>query len=236
VGDFKFSKLKFCFSPIHLNIRYPARSPGAMDLQLLLNWAETSPDVDENSIFSLLDILGGANPLDAPPASVQTIPSALFATIQKWIALHQDKPLRNALVVWTKWFSLPQNLLPSQEILCDPDLKYFDVLQLALQDCIGHPALQKYALYVLRKSMLLLEQDVHSDTFDFEVRDKLSYLAEYNKYCSLFETIVIGRSVNQAEECLHQVPKFEQRSEDDERRPQSNGDLLPEHRELLSCS
>jgi hypothetical protein len=202
-----------------------------MDLKVLLDWKEASSEVDEAPFFSLLDLLGGANTLDAPPESVQSVPRALFATIQKWVALHQEKPLRNALVVWTKWFSLPESLLPGQEILCNPDLKYFDILQYALQDCIGHPALQKYVLYILRKSMLLLEQDVHSKTFDFEVREKLSYLAEYNKYCSLFETIVIGRSVNQAEECLHQVPKFEQRSKDGQRGPDSNVDPTPKHGE-----
>lgn len=202
-----------------------------MDLQVLLDWKEASSYVDEGPLFSLLDVLGGANTIDASPESVQSVPSALFATIQKWTSLRQEKPLRNALVVWTKWFSLPENLLPTQEILCDPNLKYFDVLQNALQDCIGHPALQKYVLYVLRKSMLLLAKDVHSDTFDFEVRKKRSYVAEYNKYCSLFETIVIGRSVNQAEECLHQVPKFEQRSEDGEKGPDLNVDRMAEHSE-----
>lgn len=207
-----------------------------MDLQVLLDWTETSSDVDETSISSVLDILGAADTLDSSSDAVQSIPSALFAAIQKWIALHQEKPLRNALVVWTKWFSLPDNLQPSQEILCHPDLKYFHVLQLALQHCIGHPALQKYALSVLRRSLLLLEHDVHSETFDFEVREKLSYLAEYNKYCSLFETIVIGRSVNQAEECLHQIPRFEQRSDDNEMSFPSNRDLLAEHGELLSYS
>jgi hypothetical protein len=176
-----------------------------MDLQLLLNWTESSPSADESPIFSLLDVLG-AN----PPASdtILSIPNALFTTIQKWISLHQEKPLRNALVVWTKWFSLPENLLPTQDILCNPEFGYFDVLQLALRDCIGHPALQKYALFVLRRSMMRVERDVRSESVGFMVQERERYLGEYGKYCSLFETIVIGRSVNQAEECLLQVPVF----------------------------
>ncbi|KAE9987293.1 hypothetical protein EG327_003869 [Venturia inaequalis] len=182
-----------------------------MDLQVLLDWEEAPSSVDVTSVSSVLDLLRGAETVGSPTASLQAVPRALFTTVQRWIALRQEKPLRNALVVWTKWFSLPEKLLPTQAILCDPHLKYFDVLQDALQDCVGHPALQKYVLYVLRKSMLLLEQDVHTESFDFDVEQKLSYLAHYNKYCSLFETIVIGRSVNQAEECLHQVPMFDQR-------------------------
>lgn len=202
-----------------------------MDLQVLLDWEEAPSDVDETSISSVLAILRGVEMVDAPTESLQSVPSALFTTIQKWIELRQEKPLRNALIVWTKWFSLPENLLPTQDILCDSDLKYFDILQNALQDCIGHPALQKYVLYVLRKSMLLLKQDVHTESFDFEVERKMSYLADYNKYCSLFETIVIGRSVNQAEECLHQVPTFEQRSGSGEKK-----DLETEHGEYISDS
>jgi hypothetical protein len=204
-----------------------------MDLKVLLDWKEAASDVDEAPIFSLLDVLTGSDTLDASSESVESIPSKLFATIQRWIALHQEKPLRNALVVWTKWFSLPQNLLPNQEILCNPDLKYFDLLQEALQDCIGHPALQKYVLYVLRKSMLLLERDVHTASFDFVVGEKASYLAEYSKYCSLFEIIVIGRSVNQAEECLHQVPKFEQWSDGGKSGPDPNAHLVAEHSKSL---
>lgn len=199
-----------------------------MHLQVLLDWEEAPSDVDETSISSVLDLLRGAETIDAPTESPQSVPSTLFSTIRKWIALRQEKPLRNALVVWTKWFSLPENLLPTQDILCNSDLKYFDILQNALQDCIGHPALQKYVLFVLRKSMLLLKQDVHTESFDFEVERKLSYLADYNKYCSLFETIVIGRSVNQAEECLHQVPAFEQQSGSGEKK-----DIEAEHGEYL---
>lgn len=202
-----------------------------MDLQVLLDWEEAPSDVDETSISSVLDLLRGAETVDAPSESLQSVPSALFSTIRKWIALRQEKPLRHALVVWTKWFSLPENLLPTQNILCDPDIKYFDILQNALQECIGHPALQKYVLYVLRRSMLLLKQDVHTESLDFEVERKMSYLADYNKYCSLFETIVIGRSVNQAEECLHQVPTFEQRSGSGEKQ-----NLETEHGEYISDS
>lgn len=206
----------------------PSSPRKAMDLQVLLDWQEAPSDVHDTSISSVLEILRASETIDAPSASLQSVPSTLFATIQSWIALHQEKPLRNALVVWTKWFSLPGNLLPNQDILCSSDLKYFDTLQIALQDCIGHPALQKYVLYVLRKSLLLLDQDLHTESFDFEVEQKMIYLAEYNKYCSLFEIIVIGRSVNQAEECLHQVPRFEQ--------PSGIGgckDLEAEHGEFL---
>ncbi|TLD29813.1 hypothetical protein E2P81_ATG06107 [Venturia nashicola] len=181
-----------------------------MHLQVLLDWEDAPSNVDQTSISSVLDLLRRAETVDTPSETLQSVPRALFSTIQKWIALHQEKPLRNALVVWTKWFSLPENLLPTQEILCHPDIKYFDILQSALQDSIGHPALQKYLLHVLRKSMLLLKHHVHTESFEFDVERKWSYLADYNKYCSLFETIVIGRSVNQAEECLHQVPAFEQ--------------------------
>ncbi|QDS77087.1 hypothetical protein FKW77_000395 [Venturia effusa] len=206
-----------------------------MHLHVLLDWEKAPSDVDETSISSVLDLLRGADMAHASIESLQSVPSALFSTIEAWLALRQEKPLRNALVVWTKWFSLPDHLLPTQNILCNPDRHYFDILQNALQDCIGHLALQKYALYVLRRSILLLKRDVQTMSFKFEIEQKLSYLAEYDKYCSLFETIVIGRSVNQAKECLHQVPVFETWSDSGEKEKVEAADASgAESRETIS--
>jgi tRNA guanosine-2'-O-methyltransferase len=128
--------------------------------------------------------------------------SSLWSIIR--LCLGHSKDLKDALTLWVKWCSLPSKYQPSQPILMD--VSYWPSLLDAFRDCHGIPNLQKYCLFILRKSVSLLKDDVDTKSLHFKFHQKHLYVAAYNKYCTFFETIVIGRYMNQCEECIRQFP------------------------------
>jgi hypothetical protein len=138
--------------------------------------------------------------LNLPPLA-RAVESSLWGVIKSCL---DRGTLKDALTLWVKWYSLSSTYRPSQEIVSDRG--YWSTLLGALQKSHGIANFQKYSLFILRRSLSLLEHDVVAASFRFRSSEKASYVAAYSKYCTFFETIVIGRYMNQVEECVRQFP------------------------------
>lgn len=69
------------------------------------------------------------------------------------------------------------------------------------------PEIHKYCLFIFRKSILLVRDQVDTPCVSIAPRDATVGQVDVEKYCTVFETIILGRYVNQVHECLKMVPK-----------------------------
>jgi tRNA guanosine-2'-O-methyltransferase len=72
--------------------------------------------------------------------------------------------------------------------------------------CSTSPERIKMCLYILKHSMSLLKQGVNSSVLSFQAAKYSQAQQCIARYCSIFETIVLGRGVNQVEESLNLLP------------------------------
>lgn len=108
-------------------------------------------------------------------------------------------PHRTAFALWLRWIALPEAYRPSQQILQKD--AYWEMLQVGLRNGLSEQ--QKLCLHILKGSLTLLETDIETRHFCFRVSKlRHAYTAQYNKYCTVFETVVLSRYPNQVEECL----------------------------------
>ncbi|KAF2425692.1 hypothetical protein EJ08DRAFT_395630 [Tothia fuscella] len=80
--------------------------------------------------------------------------------------------------------------------------------------------LLKLCVHILRQSIPNINTDVATGYMRFSVTQRTAYISAFNKYCFFFENLVIGRYINQIEECLLQFPAF-------------SGYMEPENKALL---
>jgi tRNA guanosine-2'-O-methyltransferase len=105
---------------------------------------------------------------------------------------------------WLRWTVLPAPYGPPQETLSSR--RYWMDLQEGLRN--GTAEEKKVCLTIFKASLDLLRQnsyDVSTDVFSFDSKASTEYMAAYTKYCTLYETIVIGRYLNQVEESLPEI-------------------------------
>ncbi|KAF2138837.1 uncharacterized protein K452DRAFT_211283, partial [Aplosporella prunicola CBS 121167] len=103
-----------------------------------------------------------------------------------------------AFHIWFRWFALGPGCGPSREILSRD--KYWVYLQHGLTE--GFSEQRKFCLHILRAS-ISYAQTQQGDLHPYVSGSKsASYESDYARYCTLFETIVLGRYLNQAEECM----------------------------------
>ncbi|KAF2762702.1 hypothetical protein EJ05DRAFT_9978 [Pseudovirgaria hyperparasitica] len=102
--------------------------------------------------------------------------------------------------VWFQWLSNTENAMGS--CLHDALLssEYWSHLQKILRQ--GYSEERKFALSVLKHSVDLLDTTVTTQSMYFEYENRAWSCKEYEKFCILFQTIVLGRYQNQVDECL----------------------------------
>lgn len=102
--------------------------------------------------------------------------------------------------LWVRWLHSINKSSESGDIFCSE--AYWTLLQHGFQ----YPSVEqrRYCLYILGKSITLLDQDVNVPCFAFASAHG-DFLEAYEKYCTLFSTFVIDRYINQVEECLPQL-------------------------------
>lgn len=107
-----------------------------------------------------------------------------------------------ALILWQKWLNEPEEPQIFREIFTQAG--YWLKLELGLRS--NDRFQEKFALHLLLRSLELLDQDIDVVNFRFQLRDKPEYVAQYRKFCSLFQIIVFDRYRNQVEDCLASFP------------------------------
>ncbi|KAK8189310.1 hypothetical protein IWZ00DRAFT_574088 [Phyllosticta capitalensis] len=131
-------------------------------------------------------------PIEGPLGSV------IWSRIKDLLSSADPRFSLSAFHIWFRWFSLSGELGPSVEIL--KQYKYWIFLQRGLVD--GFSEQRKYCLFILRASVGFVkdqQQEVHPYVRDANTPE---FETDYTRYCTLFETIILGRYLNQVEACL----------------------------------
>lgn len=67
---------------------------------------------------------------------------------------------------------------------------------------------RKYCLGILRQSLRLAQRSIETPLMTLDVRQLTAYEKQYEKYATLFETIVLDRYPNQVQACLPELSKL----------------------------
>lgn len=100
--------------------------------------------------------------------------------------------------IWFRWFALRGDLGPSRSIL--KQQQYWTFLQLGLRD--GFSEQRKFCLHILRASIRLAQAETEVLHPYVAGATQPGFENDYTRYCTLFETIILGRYINQVEECM----------------------------------
>src|SRR5215469_1652012 len=111
-------------------------------------------------------------------------------------------PRHAALIIWHKWLNESEEPQIFREIFTHAG--YWFKLELGLRS--NDRLQEKFSLHLLLRSLELLDQDIDVLNFRFQLRDKTEYVAQYRKFCSLFQIIIFDRYQNQVDECLASFP------------------------------
>ncbi|KAK7612080.1 hypothetical protein JOL62DRAFT_610976 [Phyllosticta paracitricarpa] len=136
-----------------------------------------------------LDVFG---PIQGPLGPV------IWSRIKDLLSSADSRFFLSAFHVWFRWFSLGGELGPSVKILEHDE--YWAFLQKGLVE--GFSEQRKYCLFILRASVGFV-QDRQQDVHEYVVGAKApTFETDYTRYCTLFETMILGRYLNQVEACL----------------------------------
>ncbi|GME28748.1 tRNA/rRNA methyltransferase SpoU [Neofusicoccum parvum] len=114
----------------------------------------------------------------------------------------------SAFHVWFRWFALEGDVGPSRSIL--KQHPYWTFLQLGLRE--GFSEQRKFCLHILRASIrftMAYPEDLHPYVAG---ASQPGFEMDYTRYCTLFETIILGRYINQVEECMPDLANLAWRS------------------------
>ncbi|KAK7519317.1 uncharacterized protein IWZ02DRAFT_289563 [Phyllosticta citriasiana] len=136
-----------------------------------------------------LDVFG---PIQGPSGPV------IWSRIKDLLSSADSRFFLSAFHVWFRWFSLGGELGPSVKILEQDE--YWAFLQKGLVE--GFSEQRKYCLFILRASVGFV-QDRQQDVHEYVAGAKApTFETDYTRYCTLFETMILGRYLNQVEACL----------------------------------
>jgi tRNA guanosine-2'-O-methyltransferase len=102
--------------------------------------------------------------------------------------------------LWVKWLSLPALFRPSDAVLQS------EAYWTLILDGLRHGPTQKLSLHILQRSVSLFQLDIQTSLVSIPAANIKAAETAVNRYCRLFETIVIGRYLNQVVDCLKQLP------------------------------
>ena len=102
---------------------------------------------------------------------------------------------------WFQWISLV--VTDEVEISCIYNDLYWDRLRRGLLH--GFADQRKYCLGIIRQSLRAAHNDIFTPTMQYRNSNRDTYLEAYQKFSSLFETIVLNRYTKQVEACLPEL-------------------------------
>lgn len=166
-----------------------------------------------NALLALISVADGGTP--------QTMPTASSAArmhedvirsddIWEWInsALSSDSAVHRAraLSLWLRLLVKRTTAFPTPEIL----------MCAAYWQCIMEPLAcgtteqRRLSLSVLNLSLSMCSEDFDCQYMHFHVKSRKEIEGEYHKFAILYQTIVLGRYLNQVEACIHDMDSFAQ--------------------------
>ncbi|KAF2703374.1 hypothetical protein K504DRAFT_392203 [Pleomassaria siparia CBS 279.74] len=126
---------------------------------------------------------------------------------QLWTRL-RDLPLEYFLSssssifrTWFRWVCLTEASGVEVEAVYEP--LYWERLQTGLLNGFGEQ--RKYCLGILRQSLLVARRDINTPRMTLVFDRSRAYRNQYDKYCTLFEIIVLDRYQNQIQACLPEL-------------------------------
>ncbi|KAI4841446.1 hypothetical protein E4T45_09466, partial [Aureobasidium sp. EXF-8846] len=114
-----------------------------------------------------------------------------------------------AYTIWLRWLDLNSHGYSRQVALQkDPYWKY--LLGTLGQSSQGDTEQRKICLHVLKKSISISRNNIRANDMELTLdqQDKLGSVvteSQYARFCTVYETIVIGRYLNQALECVQDL-------------------------------
>lgn len=102
---------------------------------------------------------------------------------------------------WYQWCN--HAVLENTELLAIHDPLYWSRLSDGLGS--GFSEQRRYCLGILRLSMILARRDIETSVMVLRIDQRSRFLAEYDTFSSLFETIVLDRYPNQVQTCLKEL-------------------------------
>ncbi|KAF2796049.1 hypothetical protein K505DRAFT_4898 [Melanomma pulvis-pyrius CBS 109.77] len=102
---------------------------------------------------------------------------------------------------WFQWVCRAEANGIALEEVYDP--LYWSRLQRGLLNGFGEQ--RKYCLGILRHSLLVTRGNITTPLMTFEFDRRSTYQYQYEKYCTLFEIIVLNRYQNQVQACLPEL-------------------------------
>ncbi|KAF2189087.1 hypothetical protein K469DRAFT_626955 [Zopfia rhizophila CBS 207.26] len=129
---------------------------------------------------------------------------------QLWIRLNDLlEPSRSStsgetFKLWFQWVHQTGNGGPNPAAFCEPI--YWSMLHAGL--LAGFPEQQKYCLGILQQSLSLAQRTIDTPHMSLDIDQRQMYRLQYERYCSLFEIIVLSRYPNQVEDCLPELSKL----------------------------
>ncbi len=133
---------------------------------------------------------------------LQDADGQLWSHIEATLNETDAVPRHAALIIWQKWLNESEEPQVFREIFTQAG--YWLTLEFGLRS--NDRLQEKFCLHLLLRSLELLDQDINVLNFRFQVRDKSEYVAQYRKFCSIFQIIVFDRYQNQIDECLASFP------------------------------
>lgn len=140
-----------------------------------------------------------------PPESTPTVNSESMQSIQLmlWPSLRSltANPQRSSggFMLWAVTVNSPSQLLHDR-LYSD---EYWKAIHKGL--CVGTTDTRKYCLAILQSSLRNLDRDCNVPHMQYRQSEKQLYATQYAKFAVLFETIALGRYLNQVQESLHDL-------------------------------
>lgn len=174
---------------------------------LLLLIQASSQDLLNKSRDALLAILApDSRILDAETMQgARTVPEwfreVLWQTIYVLTSLNAGTDRKTAgYAIWSRILVKPE-LPPPGDALHGED--YWQILWTGISQ--GTSEHRKYALTILRGSLDRIDRDMNLPSMTFKIADANRTKAEYAKYATVFDTIVLGRYLNQVQAALPEL-------------------------------
>ncbi|KAJ4290430.1 hypothetical protein N0V90_010646 [Kalmusia sp. IMI 367209] len=120
----------------------------------------------------------------------------------------QDLPLdyfstnaSKAFRSWFQWISYIHNNAVQTEIIYSP--KYWKSLRTGLMT--GFADQRKYCLGIIRQSLALCQKSFETSEMELHIEAKGTTTRQYDRFCTLYETVVLDRYPNQVQACLPEL-------------------------------
>ncbi|KAF2104854.1 hypothetical protein NA57DRAFT_51651 [Rhizodiscina lignyota] len=161
---------------------------------------------ETNDVEGLVEKLSSQALVDGHVNSASATFKSAWQQIQGSVNDNPSQQNAPAFAAWVKWLHQFSNSSDAGDIFRDD--KYWKLVQQGLR--ANSAEQRKYCLYILSRSLALLDQDVNTPRMAFAAGNgqREYFLDAYGKYCILFQTLVLDRYINQVEECLPELKEL----------------------------